>query len=162
MLCIVDHGSRTCLCLERLNNKSSLTLLRYLFRTVHKYGKPKKIVTDNDAVFVSWLLNAGITLLGTKHHTTDVACPWQNGRVERFFLSFKQKANQLLFADGQQLALALADFQFWYNRVRPHAHLQNRTPGEVWHGADVFRQGLRKETWFDAWDGILAGYYLQT
>jgi len=53
ILGIIDHGSRGCLCLKGLKNKTSITLLRSLLDSIEKHGKPKIIRTDNEAVFTS-------------------------------------------------------------------------------------------------------------
>jgi hypothetical protein len=45
--------------------------------------------------------------------------------------------------------------------VRPHQHLQGRTPAEVWGGIDIYRRRVRRRLWFEAWDGLLQGEYLQ-
>ena len=52
-LALVDHGSRACLRLQSLTNKSSMRLLKELAQTVRRYGRPTFIRTDNEAVFVS-------------------------------------------------------------------------------------------------------------
>ena len=61
-----------------------------------------------------------------------------------------------------QLNAALPYFQFWYNHVRPHQYLEDKTPAEVWSGKDVFRQPHNKAYWFEAWEGLLTGYYIPT
>lgn len=38
-----------------------------------------------------------------KSQTTDVACPWKNGRIERFFAMFKRKWQQIIFNPQYQL-----------------------------------------------------------
>jgi hypothetical protein len=58
------------------------------------------------------------------------------------------------------LNLSLAEFRFFYNFVRPHQHLQGRTPLEAWHGVDPFMRRARLRGWFEAWDGLLQGEYL--
>ena len=76
---------------------------------------------NNEACFNSKLLRLAFGLLGIKHQTTDVACPWQNGRIERFFLTFKSKINQYtLAAANVSLQHELDTFRFWYNHTRPH------------------------------------------
>lgn len=90
ILGIIDHGSRDCLCLKGLKSKASITLLRYLLDTIEHYGKPKIIRTDNEAVFTSRLFRFGLSWLNIKHQKVDKGCPWQNGRVERFFGTLKK------------------------------------------------------------------------
>jgi len=94
ILGIIEHQSRCCLTLRSLSDKASITLLENLIAAIKLYGKPKLIRTDNEAVFTSRLFCLGLWVLGIKHQTTEVACPWQNGKVERFFGTLKQKLNQ--------------------------------------------------------------------
>jgi len=162
LLGIIDYGSRACITLERLDNKASLTLLRQILKAIFKYGKPKSIKTDNEAIFISRVWRLGLRCLGIKHQTSDIACPWQNGRIERFFGTFKEKANQCLFGNGGELDLALPEFRLWYNHIRSHSNLDGKTPAEVWDGVDIFTQGYKSQHWFERWDGLLTGFYLPT
>jgi hypothetical protein len=57
--------------------------------------------------------------------------------------------------------LALSEFQFWYNHVRPHRHLSDATPAEAWAGVTPFAARIKSEHWFEAWEGLLQGYYLR-
>jgi len=157
---IVEHASRAALTLKALPDKSSITLLRYLLNCIEQYGKPTIIRTDNEAVLTSRLFRFALKLLGIRHHTIDMHCPWQNGKVERFFGTLKQKLNHWEIDSLAQLNDALPLFRFWYNHVRPHQYLDGRTPAEVWSGDNIFQRQSKKEYWFEAWDGLLRGYYL--
>lgn len=137
-LAIVEHASRACLRLQRLADKSSLTLLRELIEAVKRYGCPQYLRTDNEAVLVSRLFRCSLWLLGIHHQRTQPGCPWQNGRVERFIGTVKRELASAPIADGNALVTALQDIRQWYNHDRPHDHLQGRTPAEVWAGIDVF------------------------
>jgi putative transposase len=161
ILGIVEHASRTNLALMGLKDKSSITLLRHLLNTIEKYGKPKMVRTDNESVFTSKLFRFGLWLLGIKHQKTDKGCPWMNGRIERFFKSLKDKLDFWEVDSLVQLNGALGQFRLWYNHVRPHSNLEGRTPAEVWQGVDVYASKPKKEYWFEAWDGLLTGYYLR-
>jgi len=101
-------------------------------------------------------------LLGIKHQKSDIAAPWQNGRIERFFGTFKERIKNLVIHNSNTLPELLYDFQFWYNSVRPHSYLDGKTPDEVWNDVDVFRQGYKRAIWYEKWDGLLTGYYLKT
>ncbi len=85
ILGIVEHKSRLNLGLAVLKDKASITLLRVLLDAIERYGKPKFLRTDNEAVFTSRLFRFGLWLMGIRHQLIDKACPWQNGRIERFF-----------------------------------------------------------------------------
>ena len=137
-LAIVDHASRACLRLQQLSDKSSIRLLQELVQAVKRYGRPRFVRTDNEAVFVSRLFRLGLWTLGICHQRPDPGCPWQNGRVERFIGTVKGALASEPIADKGAFTVALEDIRAWYNHARPHDHLQGRTPAEVWAGIDVF------------------------
>ena len=59
----------------------------------------------------------------------------------------------------EQLTAALPEYRFWYNQIRPHDNLGGYTPAEVW---DKRSPNTRKEpVLFQAWEGILSGYYFE-
>jgi putative transposase len=161
ILGLVEHGSRANLCLHGLKDKMSITLLRHLLDAIEKYGKPQFLRTDNEAVFTSRLFRFGLWLLGIRHQRTDKGCPWMNGRVERFFGTLKEKLDNWEVDSLGQLNGALGQFRLWYNHVRPHQNLNGRTPAEVWAGKDFHISKPKNEIWFEAWDGLLTGYYLR-
>lgn len=151
---LIDHGSRACLSLSVVPNKSAITLLKLLLASVEQFGKPKVIRTDNEPVFKSRVFRMGLWLLGIRHQTTELYCPWQNGRVERLFGTLKDRLRPITFADSLALQQALIEFRLWYNHVRPHQHLEDRTPAEVWNGTTSL-SGKRYD--FSAWYGLLIG-----
>ena len=156
-LAIIDHASRACLRLQQLSDKSSWKLLQELVQAVTRYGKPRFVRTDNEAVLVSRVFRLGLWLLGIRHQRTEPGCPWQNGRVARFIGTVKRElALEPIVSEGDWID-GLRNVRVWYNHARPHDHLQGRTPAEVWAGIDVFsvrhrsrtlahRTGLRQES----------------
>jgi putative transposase len=137
-LAILDHGSRACLRLQRLADKSSWTLLQELVQAVKRSGRPQFLRTDNEAVLVSRLFRLGLWMLSIRHQRIEPGCPWQNGRVERFIGTVKRALTTEPIADKNAFTDALQDICVWYNHAHPHDHLQGRTPAEVWAGIDVF------------------------
>jgi transposase InsO family protein len=83
----------------------------------------------------------GLWLLGIRHQRTELGCPWQNGRVERFIGTVKRALAAESIADERELTTTLQETRTWYNHERPHDHLQGRTPAEVWAGVGVFSTG---------------------
>jgi len=154
---VVDHGSRACLLLKRIKDRSSWGLLVEIAGLIQRYGCPKAIRTDNEAVFTSLMFKFGLKMLGIRHQRIQLACPWQNGRIERFFGTLKQKLDRWSVVNGSQLDASLGLFRFWYNQVRPHHHLSGQTPAQVWQGKSSTDGN---EHWFQAWDGLLVGFYL--
>ena len=161
ILGILEHHSRATMTLTAVKDKTTITLLHHLLNAVEHYGKPKMIRTDNEAVFISRLFKLVLWLLGIRHQRIDLHCPWQNGRIERFFGTLKEKLNSWDVDSREQLNYALRQFRFWYHHVRPHQYLDGRTPAEVWQGKDIYCQQYKREYWFEAWDGLLQGYYLR-
>jgi putative transposase len=161
ILGILEHASRAALRLEALENKSSWALIGILVQAIKRYGKPRAIRTDNESAFASQTFRLALFLLGIRHQRIDLHCPWQNGRVERLFGTLKEKLDQLAVDSFEALGQALAEFRFFYNHVRPHQNLEGRTPAEAWASVDPFTERIRQEYWFEAWDGLLKGYYLR-
>ena len=155
ILWIIDHGSRMNIALKYIDNKSSKKLLFEIYQAIKKYGKPEIIRTDNDIVFKSKIFKLGLKLMGIKHQTTDIGCPWQNGRIERFFGMLKEKLNPILVKDSGHLDYHLTEFRFWYNHVRTHMNLGGKTPIEVWSGKGIKRHA----EFYNEWDGLLQGYW---
>jgi transposase InsO family protein len=137
-LAILDHASRACLRLQRLSDKSSLTLIREVIAAVKRYGRPQFVRTDNEAVLVSRVFRFGLWLLGIRQQRIEPGCPWQNGRVERFIGTVKRELKQQPLTSDKDFDRKLTSIRQWYNHERPHDHLQGRTPAEVWAGINVF------------------------
>lgn len=161
VLGILEHASRAVLALEALHNKSSWTLVGKLVEAIRRYGKPRFVRTDNEAVFTSRVFRFALFLLGIRHQTTDLHCPWQNGRVDRFFGTLKESLDQIAVTSFDALNSALGEFRFFYNHVRSHQNLAGATPAEAWAGVDPHTARFKQEYWFEAWDGLLQGYYLR-
>jgi len=97
-------------------------------------------------------------LLGIKHQTTEIHSPWQNGRVERFFGTLKQKLNRWSVDSFEQCNHDLEIFRFWYNQVRTHNNLNGKTPEEVWLDIDIHKRKSKHIYYFTEWDGLLTGF----
>ncbi|MCJ8269570.1 MAG: hypothetical protein MJK04_09230 [Psychrosphaera sp.] len=69
-----------------LESKHLARILIEICKTIKQYGFPKFIRSDNEACFTSRLMRVSYQLLGIKPQRIDVASPWQNGRIERFFI----------------------------------------------------------------------------
>lgn len=157
VLGIIDHGSRLSITLRELKSKHSDVLLLEICQAIKQFGLPKFIRTDNEACFTSSMLKLAFKLLGIKHQTSNIACPWQNGRIERFFGTLKEKFRQLDF-NHCHLQTELAIYRAWYNSVRTHSNLVGLTPAEVWKGKQ--NTNAEKAQWVSAWQGVLCGYYV--
>ena len=131
---VLDSGTRALVTLKHLHTKSTVNILISLLETIKLYGKPKSIKSDNEIVFTSRLMRFTLWLLGIKRQTTQIASPWQNGKIERLFGTTKQSFRDLVFPISQSLAEGLKEFRFFYNHVRPHQNLGYNTPANAWEG----------------------------
>lgn len=102
------------------------------------FGKPKCIMTDHGSTYYANHPNAQqehtqwrITLdaMGIKHYLARVNRPQTNGKVERFFLTYKTE-----YATGSYNNLK--DYIKHYNNERPHMSLNYKTPKQTW---DTFK-----------------------
>ena len=112
-------------------------------------------------MFKKAAFTAVLAAVGIRHEFTAIACPWQNGRIERLFLTLKEKLNLIVPTNGATLNRLLGDFLTWYNKVRPHQHLHGFTPSEVWFGIDPYVTAPQEIRRFEAWDGLLQGYHIR-
>ncbi len=161
ILGLIDHGTRAELGLVALANKASFTLLGHLFLAIGRYGKPKAVRTDNEAVFTSGLFRSALFLLGIRHQRIDLHCPWQNGRVERFFGTQTQpRSTGRRFAGGAQSRARRVPLL-----LQPRASASEPGGGNACRSVEgrqsVCQPDKGAEYWFEAWDGLLCGYYLR-
>ncbi len=89
MLGIIDHGSRKLLCLQALPRKCTFTLLGHLFLAFARFGPPKAVRTDNEAMFTGKLWRCSLKALGITHRRGPPMQPWRNGCIERLFGTLK-------------------------------------------------------------------------
>ena len=130
---IIDHGSRRVLKLDTLREKSSMALLRLLLDAIEHYGKPKKIRTDNEAVFTSLAFAFALCWIGIRHERIEPQCPWMNGRIERVWSTFKQLLRMFDLRNEAELQATFELLKETYNQRRPHQSLSGHTPVEAWH-----------------------------
>jgi hypothetical protein len=152
---IIDHGTRACLKLQRITDLSTVGMLEALLAAIKKFGKPKTIKSDNGSVFTSRLFRFALAWLGIRHQRIEPFMPWQNGRIERFFGTFKEAIRQVNLPIAA-LPMALDQFRFFYNHVRTHTNIDGRTPAEAWSKTG---KPKTEPVWFETWGGVLAGDY---
>ena len=165
VLAILDHGTRALILFEEIRTRSAITVARAIIQAAKKYGLPRYLRTDNEPNLCALALRAALFLLGVRHQRTLPHCPWQNGRIERFFATFKKRALPRLAAlrearaEPEGLQPDLDTFRLWYNHARPHQHLDGRTPAEAWDGrGSVTVRRRRRARLLCEWEGLLVGY----
>lgn len=111
--------------------ENSIALLK---SSIASYGKPKSVMTDHGPQYYAnkgSILQANtpfriaLDALGIKHYVARVNRPQTNGKVERFFLTYKTEYATGTFS-------GIKDFIKHYNEARLHMSLGYKTPKEVW------------------------------
>ncbi|PUE06754.1 hypothetical protein B9Z51_12475 [Limnohabitans sp. T6-5] len=161
---MIDHGSRLALRLQVLTRRCSWSILGHLCLAIAQHGKPRKLRTDNEAVFNSWVFNGFLKLASIQHQTTQKHAPWQNGRIERLFGTLKPLLRQLVIPGSSALQTAFDEFKIFYNHARPHQNLQGLTPAEHFAGlrpTDLRQMPVKESTEVQALAGLMRGYWIR-
>jgi putative transposase len=117
---------------SRATAENSIALLK---GGVASYGKPKTVMTDHGTQYYAnrpecsqenTQFRISLDALGIKHYVVRVNRPQTNGKVERFFLSYKTEYSTGTFS-------CIADFIKHYNENRLHMSLNYKTPRMVWN-----------------------------
>jgi putative transposase len=117
---------------KRATTENTIALLK---TGIAEYGKPKSIMTDHGTQYYTnkseskqenTQFRIALDVLGIKHYLARVNRPQTNGKVERFFLSYKTE-----YATGT--FIGVKDYMRHYNEDRPHMSLNYKTPKEVWN-----------------------------
>ena len=128
---ITSHGI-----FSRATAENSVALLK---TGIASYGKPKSIMTDHgsqyyankgDPFIQNTMFRITLDTLGIKHYVARVNRPQTNGKVERFFLTYKTEFVTGTFS-------SITDFITHYNCARPHMSLNYLTPKQVWNELHV-------------------------
>lgn len=123
---ITSHG---------IYKRSTAELTIALLKTgIACYGKPKAVMTDHGSQYYAnkaepknqnTQFRIALDTLGIKHYLARVNRPQTNGKVERFFRSYKEEYATGTFNN-------ITDYIKHYNNDRPHMSLNYKTPAEAW------------------------------
>lgn len=127
MIAFIDDCTRVLIHAEYFAHATTENTILALANAIERWGKPKAILTDNGVQFTparstkgpftQWCEKAGIKhILGRIHH------PQTNGKIERWFGTYKQEYDER-FTNIEQ-------FIRFYNEERPHMSLKYLTPME--------------------------------
>jgi len=130
----IDDRTRLITCFGVFQNATAENSIALLRSGIAEYGKPKAVMTDHGSQYYANHPNAEqentlfrqvLDPLGIKHCLARINRPQTNGKVERFFRTYKEE-----FATGS--FTSLKDFMRHYNEERPHMSLLYKTPKKVW------------------------------
>ncbi len=123
LIAFIDDHSRYVVHAEYFTNASTENTILAFARAIKQHGKPEAILTDNGVQFhvhgefENFCLRNGIKhILGRIHH------PQTNGKIERWFGTYKQEFNEEKDT--------LISFVNYYNKERPHQGIHYQVPLE--------------------------------
>ena len=124
VLIAIDYFSRLGMA-EEVQNKSSQEIIKFLKRSINKWGKPDEIVTDNAKEFIGNEFEQFLTNSSIIHRKTSKESHKSNGRVERLIKTIRKSI--LKSKD-----LNIKEIMERYNNTR-HSAIKG-TPCEVING----------------------------
>ena len=128
----IDDASRLAYA-EVLPNERSPTSVAFLKRSVawfQSQGVPvQAVMSDNGSCYVSHVFKAVCQTLNLRHLRTRPYRPRTNGKAERFIQTLlREWAYKRPYSTSGQRTDRLNPYLDRYNRRRPHAALNNRSP----------------------------------
>ena len=132
---ILDGFSRKLLALKVYARTPCARNMAALVRgAAAKHGSPRYLVTDNGGQFRKRFGKA-MRKCKIRQVRTRVRAPFLNGKIERFFRTFKLwQRLTLMAATASGIQRRLDSFVTWYNTARTHSALGIRTPEEAYCG----------------------------
>ncbi|MDP6587561.1 MAG: IS481 family transposase [Anaerolineales bacterium] len=128
----LDDKTRLITSYGLFSNATAERSIALLKAGITSFGKPKCVMTDHGSQYYT---NKGdsqentqfrivLNALGIKHYLARVNRPQTNGKVERFFLTYKTEYATKSF-------ISMKDYMRHYNEERPHMSLNYKTPQQV-------------------------------
>ena len=96
----IDDRTRLIICYGVFSRQTTENSLALLYSGIAEYGQPKAIMTDHGSQYFgthpnskqdNHLFRATLNVLGIKHSLARVNRPQTNGKVERFFRTYKEE-----------------------------------------------------------------------
>ena len=133
LVAVIDWASRAVLSWRLSNTMDVAFCVSALEEALARFGRPEIFNTDQGSQFTSTaftgvLCNAGVKI------SMDGRGRWlDNVFVERLWRSLKHEDVYLKgYADGAEAKVGIGAWFAFYNSIRPHQALGNRTPLAVW------------------------------
>jgi putative transposase len=126
---VIDHYNRECKGIDVSRNFPARKVILFLTILIEKYGKPKRIRTDNGPEFRSKLFQCWLKSNRIKWSPIQKGKPQQNAIIERFNRTYREdilNAN-VFFSIEHAIELTLKWIEE-YNTERPHEALNYQTP----------------------------------
>ncbi|MFC5413190.1 integrase core domain-containing protein [Larkinella bovis] len=125
---VVDDYNREALGIEVDYSLPALRVTRFLDQLIERYGKPKRIRSDNGPEFISHTLQDWCTDKKVELCWIELGKPTQNAYIERFNGTFRREVlDAHIFTSIRQVRRIVDEWLIEYNTERPHQALQFMT-----------------------------------
>lgn len=127
LFALLDDHSRFVVEAQSFSDPTQENALMVIERAVHRHGSPFQLMTDHGSQFWNNKMDApnsfspALELLGVEHILAGVKRPQTNGKIERWFRTFKSESPS--FA-------GLSEYLYHYNFCRPHGGIRYKKPYE--------------------------------
>jgi len=138
LIAFIDDHSRYILGYGLYDKATTENVLNCLYRILFEYEIPYAIITDRGSCFYANKLNKdgegkckfqeSLEDLGIKHIVGRPHHPQTNGKIERWFGTYKREFNERF--------KNVDEYVNYYNNKRPHQRLNYKTPAEVFFKKD--------------------------
>lgn len=140
LVTIIDDYSRFCVGAELRHDQKGATMIEVLHQAIVRYGKPRKLLTDQGSSFYTWSHESTqfqkyLDDMKIEHIVCDPHSPQTSGKVERLHQTIQRELLQKVrfagFLDAQR---GIGDYIHSYNYDRPHQGIGGACPCERFHG----------------------------
>lgn len=126
---VVDHFNRECLSIVIDLSFPARKVTALLDRLIERYGKPRRIRTDNGPEFTSRWFQLWLKQRGIEWSAIPKGSPQQNAIVERFNRTYREDVLDANLFASLDHARELTEKWVWeYNHEREHESLNYQTP----------------------------------
>ncbi len=138
-LSVVDDASRFLVSLWAIPDQTLNSTWAALWETFGEYGLPDTLLTDNGPTFRNngtWRpsqFDVRLMLLGVRPAHIKAYRPQSQGKVERFHGTLQRDLGvSLAKASLEEAATMFREYRAFFNQVRPHEAIGQRTPAKVY------------------------------
>lgn len=126
---VVDHFNRQCLSIIIDLSFPARKVTALLDRLIERFGKPRRIRTDNGPEFTSRWFQLWLKQRGIAWSAIPKGSPQQNAIVERFNRTYREDVLDANLFASLDHARELTEKWVWeYNHEREHESLNYQTP----------------------------------
>ena len=133
LVAVMDWSSRAVLAWRLSNTMDVSFCVSALEEALSRFGTPEIFNTDQGSQFTSAAFTGTLAAAGIRISMDGRGRWMDNVFIERLWRSLKHEDIYLKgYADARDAKAGIADWIAFYNHLRPHQALANRTPIAVW------------------------------